>query len=201
MIEPNIEETRLHVSQEAIIPVYREEAKQYFCEYTNPSRVSVDGHEIVTNYLKPGLVFSLLAIGQTKPLLECGICDVTDSIDPVISLEEIVFRFTRSGKRHTWIHKLANEKGEINPTAQYHYAPLDNYREMSLNYTASVQLYTEDLHEVDTVKVLAVGTVNMELGDTCVFFKVELENNVFENVEVVGYKLNARRVNHNRRPV
>lgn len=191
-INPSIEETRIHTYQTSLIPVYREQTKERFCEYTQPWHVDLDGEVFQSNYLKPGIPISLLGISQTQKLIETGILDSTDSVDPAIWLEEIVLHIPIGGQSNLiHVHKFVTENGPT-PLTAFNYHPMGNYRVVEVNFIGQIALPTGEVVRVD-----GHGSVNLELSDTEVMFRVESQSG---DIEVVGYKLNAKRVNYNRHP-
>jgi hypothetical protein len=158
----------------------------------------VEGVGVKSGYLKPGETFSLLAIGQTEPLLETGIMDVTDAIDPAISLGKIVIQYTFEGKRETLYLEVGGEQKL--PLTDFVYRPEGNYRELSLNFSTMMNL--PGLPGAPVMEFHAIGAVNLELGNTYVSGSVKIAEEAQERIsdaKFVGYTLNANRVNHNRR--
>ena len=189
----------INVDEMKFIPVYTQESAHYFNTDLPIEKVVQGSVPLETGYLKPGMLFSMLGIGQTKSLLECGIQDVTDGIDPDMSLAEIAIAFKHNGEDHVWYHKLEMPEG-VDPLGAFTSSPQGNYRTIQLNY-AGVITMTSKANVTNTVGVSGFGTCNLELGNTEVDFKLTVQEDAdFTDVRVVGYKLNAKRVNYNRQP-
>lgn len=199
MSDANTNETRLHTYQSSLTPIYQPESKQYFCEFTQPTKIEVDGAAFETNYLKPDVQFSLLGLSQSISLLESGLLDVTDAIDPDMSLAEIAITFKHNGEDHVWYHKLETPES-ADPLGAFTYSPQGGYHVLQLNY-AGVIVMTSKANVTNSIGVNGFGTCNLELGNTKLNFKItNREDADFTDVRVVGYKLKAKRVNYNRRP-
>jgi len=86
-IEPEI----LRNDQTKVVPVYRDESKQFFVDPTLVAPVAVEheGESVTTAPLAMGKQFSLIAIGQTDALLETGILDSTDALDSYMQLQSL----------------------------------------------------------------------------------------------------------------
>lgn len=86
-----IDPTLMKNNDTAIIPVYRAQAAQYFVPpATIPTQTFMqNGEAVPTGPLKVGTTFDLLAISQLDSLLASGVQDITDSLDPTISVKNI----------------------------------------------------------------------------------------------------------------
>lgn len=156
-----------------IYPIYRHENKDLFLiKPTTPAEpVKIDGSTFLTGYLKEGRGINLISIGQAQSLLDSGIQDSTDSIDPVIELDSIVYmvdgifmNMSTRGSPHSMAYCAAN----------------DNYRKMVIRW-----------------KNNDVGVncqINLETGqlDTDIFSVAGADITEF------GYKLRAHYINLNR---
>lgn len=181
------------------VPIIAPENEWLFNLDLATEEIDLDGKKVKTGFLRPGLLFSLLAVGQTTSLLETGMMDVTDAIDPAMSLAEIAIAFNHNGKSCINYHPLQTENG-MEVGAQLSASPQSNYRVIELNYAGMIKIQSKDGSVVNTIGVSGAGHCNLELGDTEIHFNVTNQEDAdFTDVRVVGYKLNAQRVNYNRR--
>lgn len=180
-----------------LIPVLTDHSKQFFSEFGFPTLVRQGFTSFNTSHLKPGARFSLLGIALTTALLETGLMDCTDSIDPAVSLKGILLRVTRPHEKQPTDLLYYHEVEQLPRTIFT--ASAGTYREISLNFTTVLGMSVDACPLA--LAIHAVGSVNLELGDTEVHFKVQQEGESDHTVEVVGYDLNAYSINYNRRPV
>lgn len=182
-----------------IVPVYRDETKDYFvdAEKVHPWSVEVEGQHLLTGALKIGALFDLLGISQTQSLLETGVHDMTDSIDTNLALESIFVEAkypdgSSKVQRYTLVHD-----GEQQVGAQLVLTP--NQRSLELNYHTNTLLSPSTNSALD---LHVAGSVNLELGH-CEVVASGVSAGMEPDVEheVIGYTLKAFRTNHNRRPV
>jgi hypothetical protein len=197
-----------------IIPVYQEQSAHYFVspDMVKPWSVTEHGRSgpvvFQTSAFAIGAHFSLLGISQTEPLLECGLLDITDSIDPTIRLRRVFVQLETLDKEAEIIPIVVSGY----PTAQAHAGSGGNYREMQINFSTNVDLpvgiYTETGEMSKIVSHGAVprigvtGSVNLELGDArFVAQRIESfrQGEYLVRARVVGYELDAYRTNSNRR--
>lgn len=230
IIQAVIDPTILKNEGTRIIPVYRPESAEYFVDAATmaPEVYDLEGESIPTSPLQFGKQFSLLGISQTDALLETGILDSTDSIDPAVDLEAVYL------KKGTEVIKITTLGL---PGANFVYAPQGNYRLMRLAFD-SVELGLKgELKTVDGVvstefaqiaalevavqiAVDITGKCNLEIGTTNVnsseltvaavwdkdHKKLALDAgngkliaDLFADAELIGYTLKAFRSNMNRR--
>ena len=168
-----------------IIPVYRTQSAGNFVANTDvaPYQYNLEGEMIETAPLAVGKQFSLLGISQTDTMLASGIMDVSDSIEPAISLQTLYVKFTDG----TNTDVISFDVSEL-PYANFTYATQGNFRLMNLNFTTSSILINKNTKRVDgsplTVGYLAglvtnnqiarltmnaSGSVNIELANTVVY--------------------------------
>jgi hypothetical protein len=176
-----------------LLPIYRKESKQFFSDFGNTTIVRRGYCTFHTHHYKPGARFSILGISQIEGLLEQGLVDVTDSIDPNIQLAGFLLRITKeSGLNHFYYHEV-----DALPLTNF-VAVANNYRTMALQFKTGLKLVIDGVPLEFGID--AFGSVNLELGDTEVHFQVKPGSDSENKVEVVGYDLHALRVNYNRRP-
>jgi acetyltransferase-like isoleucine patch superfamily enzyme len=89
-----IDSTIIGEEHTVVIPSVNANTNSHFVDNAViPTRTVInEGAQITTNYLKFGDKFDLLAISQTDALLERGIMDVTDQLDPRLALKDIVIK-------------------------------------------------------------------------------------------------------------
>jgi hypothetical protein len=230
IIQAVIDPTILRNDQTRIIPVYRDEAKQNFVDaaLVPPKDIIFEGESIQTAPLAVNKKFQLLGLSQTDALLQTGILDVTDAIDPAIQLESLYIQIGTEVFRVSTLNL---------PLATFAPAVQGNYRLMQLNFSTQSVLFNGSQTKVDgsastALKTLSdnkvdvrlgfdvSGSVNLELSDTSVFasdvavysVRDEAGNlldvttgdgktyaDLFAGAKVIGYTLEARRTNSNRR--
>lgn len=175
-----------------IIPILNSENADLFCEHT-PNQVIQRGFDLLTtNYLKPGVSLSLLGISQNEALLNTGLIDSTDSIDPHVHLSAVVLRLTHGDEVQLYVHEADHD-----PLNCFAYKPEGNYRTVSLQYSSSVRFSSDDNLPVNTVAFSILGDLNLETGELNTIAGGG-STVTDDKVEVVGYSLTARRVNANR---
>ena len=180
------------------VPIITPESEWLFNLDLPTEEVDLDGVKVKTGFLRPGQPFNMLALGQTKSLLETGVMDMTDAIDPNVSLSEIAIAFEHDGEPCINLHPLQSEN-DMEVGAQFSASPQGNYRVIELNYAGVIRIQSKDGSIINTIGVAGVGHCNLELGDVEIHFNVtSQEDPNFTDVKIVGYKLNAQRVNYNR---
>lgn len=176
-----------------LVPVWQEENKQFFVDpqLIKPRAVTLEGVEVLTSPLKINETFDLLGLAGTQSLLDTGIFDTTDALDPNIVLESIIVEVADSDGKTS----VETYSTEFLPTTNFVFASAGNYRTMCLNFD-----HTFDGVADDKVQVQLAGSVNLELGTCSVVAKpIVADNATGVQYKVIGYTLKASRVNHNRR--
>lgn len=236
IIEAVIDPTILRNDQTNIIPVYRDESKQHFVDaaLVAPFTTLLDDEEITTAPLAMGKTFSLLGISQTEALLETGLLDASDSIDPSIVLQNIYLKLKGATPADDEVVKFNVSKL---PYSNFTYAVQGNYRLANLNFGTEALKMDKTTKQVDgsnsalladvqageyivRLGVAVSGSVNLELATTNLFaadvrvvsiqnkdgVKIALDDAAVAGIvaalstaEVIGYDLDARRTNLNRR--
>lgn len=172
-----------------IYPVYTASSSGLFVDSQTiaPTSVNVENVSIQTAPLAVGKKFSLLGISQTEQLLQAGMMDVTDSIEPAMNLDYVYVQFTSTvnGTNYTDVIKFSTK--EL-PYANFIYNPQQNYRIMLLNFKTSSMLMNQNITTVDgsaptnpflqslisgdyalRMDCEVTGNCNVELGDTVVY--------------------------------
>ncbi len=174
-----------------IVPIRREETKEYFCTHTASWIVQKGFEELQTNYLKPNQPVNLLALSATMALLDTGILDSTDGLDPNISMDKLAILFVKNGVQRIYIHDVAA------PTASFVFAGEGNYRALEMRHEE--QLLVTSGNVQGKVSLRLFGLANLELGDVSVHTDmIDYPTALADSARVVGYSLNAYRYNHNR---
>lgn len=212
-VRASIEEEGLHTETSMIVPVFSRESARHFVD-TNllePINVIHNDVEFQTSAMAIGAHYSLLGISQTQSLLDTGMLDMTDSIDSDIRLKKIYVRLEALGLEDEVIAvdvlRRPSSQGVFPPNSQRQVQIL--FRE-DVALIASMETVTGAASKILTngwvlPKVVISGSVNLELADTQ-FSAQRLEsfhqhrNDLNVRVRVIGYTLDAKRVNHNRRP-
>lgn len=234
VIDPDI----LRNDQTKLVPVYRDESKQYFVDHTlvAPYDVLLDGEAITTAPLAMGKKFSLLGISQTEHLLETGILETSDSIDQAITLQAIYLKLKGAAADGSEDEVVSFNVSRL-PYSNFTYSVQNNYRLANLAFTTDALKVDKSTVLVDksTSKLLkdivngeftirlgvsVSGSVNLQLADTNIFAsdlsvvsvtskdEVKLAKTdavfqtlaaIFKDAEFIGYDIDARRTNLNRR--
>lgn len=193
-----------------------------------PRNVLLEGESILTSALAVGKKFSLLGISQTEALLETGLQDSTDSIDTAVALEAIyvligdsVVKFnTLRLPTATFTYAVQGNYRMMNLAFTTDSLLIDkDTKDVAGATLAELAGITTAEAEV-RVSVSISGSVNLELADTTVFASDMAVFSVTDNTgvkldpetgagkaladlligaKVIGYDLDARRTNVNRR--
>ncbi len=172
-----------------IYPVYTSASSGLFVDSQTiaPTTVEVENVSIQTAPMAVGKKYSLLGISQTEQLLQAGMMDVTDSIEPAMDLENIYVTFTSTVNGTAYTDTLKFSTKEL-PYSNFIYNPQQNYRIMQLNFRTSSLLMNQNITTVDgtapTNPFLQAlvsgnyalrmdcevnGNCNIEIGDTVVY--------------------------------
>lgn len=178
MIDPTI----LKNDQTRIIPVWRsaQSEDKFVADATIPHyNYMLEGESIPSApLLMGGRPFSLLAISQTQALLDNGVMDSTDAIDPAVTLQNLYIKVGADTLKFN-VENL--------PLAVFAAATQGNARQMNLNFKTTSLMINNATKRYDGVTMtgallgavtsnlivrLAVtvnGSVNLELGDTEIY--------------------------------
>lgn len=171
-----------------VVPIVRPESVDKFVNpyIFPPTSVEMpNGEYVMTSPLKFGVRMDIMGLSQTKSLLDTGIFDTTDCLDPVISLKEIAWELNGRGMT-SLVENIA--------TAPFVAAPSGNYKDVVLNFVSYLPFEGDN-----QVKVSVTGTLNLEMG-TLLLNAAVLESSLPPELipQPVGFTLNANRVNYNR---
>ena len=179
--------------QTRLYPVFRAgENDEHFVNTTlvPTETVKVGNESIETSYLKIGTdIEDLIGMTQTDAILASGTMDQTDSIEPSVSLDKVLFKFGDD--------LIAVDASCFNAKA-FQRAPQGNNRDMQLNvyddnFTLSPATKNFDGSALSTLAVLAsknisvrvrvniTGELNLELGRHFVNGKVRTATTIVKN--------------------
>jgi len=193
-----------------------------------PRNVLLEGESITTSALAVGKKFSLLGISQTEALLETGLQDSTDSIDTAVALEAIyvligdsVVKFnTLRLPTATFTYAVQGNYRMMNLAFTTDSLLIDKDTKDVAGVTLAELAGITTAEAEVRVSVSVSGSVNLELADTTVFASDMAVFSVTDNAgvkldpetgagkaladlligaKVIGYDLDARRTNVNRR--
>lgn len=181
IIQALIDPTILRNDLSKLIPVVRPESAANFVSNTLVPAANIvhEGVSVQTAPLAIGKQFSLLGISQTDALLETGMLDSTDAIDPAIKLGALYLQLGTGGTAE--VVKFASVSNMQSGT--FTYSVQNNYRMMSLNFISQALVINANTTKVDgtastilapivsgalevKLAVQVFGTVNLELADT-----------------------------------
>jgi hypothetical protein len=165
-----------------LIPIFNAEHRQHFVESRRPWTVLEQGQVISTNYLKTGKEVNLLGVSSSEELIQAGLINLTDAIDPAVSLDLILLSY--QGR------SVYYDCRDL-PLAAFPYSPHGNYREVEVNFTTVLDHAFKIPN--NTLKVSVRGKVNLELG-TCKIDAEAISSLGYDGFEVLGYTLKAARV-------
>lgn len=167
----------------AIVPVHRAQSAANFASEFAGADVVYEGETIKTAPLKPGNKFSLLAISQTETLLQAGVFDTTDSIDPALDLKNLYISVTDGAATDIVKFNVMNT-----PTANFVPSAQALDRLMVLNYSTTSLMINKNTKQYNgaalagtalasvvtgdyivRIAVDASGSCNLEIGDTVVY--------------------------------
>ncbi len=175
--------TVLRKEQTRIVPVVRAQSVANFADPLKvaPYNIDIEGNIVSTAPLKPGVKIDLLGISQTAELLNAGIMDQTDSIDPYVTLQNVYLSVTDG----TAVDVLKVNVTNL-PLANFTYGVQNNYRVMTLNFQTTSILINASTLQADGTPLVALaavaasnlilrlevnmsGTINIETGETNIF--------------------------------
>jgi hypothetical protein len=209
-IAASMDETVLETCGTALIPVYSVQSARYFvaADLIEPMTVELEGEVFQTSALAMNVHYSLLGISHTVGLLESGVLDSTDALDPNMGLKRIYFHLQSLGMPDEVIPVDIEDL----PNTQAHCDPKGVYRKMEVTFLGDVAMVagaqTVDgspsgiLTQGWVPRVAIYGSVHLELGDAHFLAqRVDSFNQGYQLVRctVIGYDLKACRINQNRR--
>jgi hypothetical protein len=165
-----------------IVPIVRPEAASYIVADLQRS-ATIDDEAVLTAPYRFGAAFSVLALGETKALLETVLLDMTDHIGHKALLENV---YLQIGEQY--VCAPINVPLSPGPTGSYRTIELKDHR-----LSVRLDRYTRDvngkiLNVIDpftaagiviTVEAQVAGRVNLHLGDTC-FYASQIGEGAFQ---------------------
>lgn len=187
--------TVLKKDQTKVIPVNRAQSADKFVDpaIVAPAAFMLEGESINTAPLLIGKKLDLLGLSQTDALLASGIMDMTDSLDPAITLQHVYVSFLNGADTDVLKFNTANL-----PLSNFAYSVQNNYRVMTLNFASTSILVNKDTKQADGSALVALagvvtsdvivrlelqlsGQVNIETGETVVFGNIVATHTVADN--------------------
>ena len=167
----------LKKEQTRIYPVRRAQSVDKFSTVIGASTIVNEGETIVTAPLAFGKKVDLLGLSQTDTLLASGVMDQTDSIDPMVNLQNV---YAKVGD-----DLLKFNVGDL-PLSNFTYATQNNYRVENLMFATTSILLNKNSKQLDgaalddlagivtndlivRLEVQVTGNINIETGETNVF--------------------------------
>lgn len=222
--------TVLKKEQTKVVPVHRAQSADKFVApaIVPPHNILLEGESITTAPLAIGKKLDLLGLSQTDALLASGVMDMTDSLDPYLTLSYVYVTIGAD------ILKISTANL---PLANFTYSTQNNYRVMTLNFATTSVLINKDTKQADgsalvdlagvvtndlilRLELQLSGSINIETGETSVFGNIISVHTVQDNTGalidptlapaaalvtlidagvIVGYDVLAYRTNMNRR--
>ena len=222
--------TVLHKKKNLITPHVRPDAVDKFVDAAviAPYTIDIEGENIKTAPLKVGVEIGLMGLGQTDAMLDGGLMNQTDTLDPAVQLEAVYAQIGADVVKFN-VYGL--------PAANFTYAPQGMDKQRNLQMTSKAIFLTKGATQVDgsalsdlapivtksltvEVELVMTGTLNTEFGSIRVFGnqiglvkvldadKVQLGSTNadvqdlaghFANAKIVGYDVRAYRTNMNMR--
>jgi hypothetical protein len=175
MIDPSI----LRNDTTRIVPIFRDDSARCFVDPTliAPKDIIHEGQSLRTSVLKMGEKFNILGLGQTPALLETGIMNSSDAIDPLVSIKALYMSVGTTAKEVIKISSVAQMT-----KSNFVYAQQGHYRQMNVQLdtdaisinkltvtnggTASTVLkpIVDGKYNV-RLSLLVAGNINLSLGD------------------------------------
>lgn len=210
-----------------VIPVVRPESEQYFVDDTllPPVDIVHEGQTIKTSALAVSKTLSLIGISQTAALLETGILDQSDALDASVKLAAVYIKFGNQVVKFDTVKHM--NLSQFTAAVQGNYRDMSlNFMTSQLIVTkdtkavdGSAVTALADLATADATAFVGItmfGNLNLEISNITVNAgavsakqildtagNVLAETNplyaLFSAATVVGYDVEARRLNANMR--
>lgn len=136
-----------------LVPVYRDESKEFFVDTTKVpvKTVPVEGFDVDTAPLKFGVQIDLLGISQNDQLLKAGVVDNTDAIDAYARIDNVYL--TIGGKVVSFNVRRSPRAGAVKSVE-------GDSREMNFQFATQDLLLTAETKDVDGNEVAALSALN-----------------------------------------
>lgn len=141
-IDPSILENNLT----ECVPIYRPESQANFVDNADVATrtVKVGREDVTTAPLKVGARFSLLGLSSSDALISGGLQDISDALEPAVSLTNIYVKVTSGAKKDVLVFDVRGNR-EVNFTN-----PTQGYaRQMNLMFNVNTLLVNKNKKRVD----------------------------------------------------
>ena len=172
-----------------IYPVYTNASENYFVSSNQvaPYTVNVDNVSVTTAPLAVGQRFSILGISQTEQLLQAGMMDVTDSVEPAMNVQNIYVQFQSQVNGTTYTDIVKFNIQDL-PYSNFVYLPQNNYRIMQLSFSSSSLLMNDSVTTVDGAAPTNPALQAMISGDYALRMNCEMSGSCnVETADTVVY--------------
>jgi hypothetical protein len=172
-----------------IYPVYTNASENYFVSSNQvaPYTVNVDNVSVTTAPLAVGQRFSVLGISQTEQLLQAGMMDVTDSVEPAMNVQNIYVQFQSQVNGTTYTDIVKFNIQDL-PYSNFVYLPQNNYRIMQLSFSSSSLLMNDSVTTVDGAAPTNPALQAMISGDYALRMNCEMSGSCnVETADTVVY--------------
>jgi len=148
-----------------------------------------NGQMVPSGALKFGVNHDLLGLSFDKILEERGLVNQTDSLDPMVSMCKIYLKIEGTDVIEVNLSGMQGCLFTMDHPGNYRHTTFD----VTVDYVV-IDVVNQKQIEHRLIFNL-FGQLNLEMGTAVVHCKP------IEGVELLGYTLNAKRINHNRRPI
>lgn len=176
MIDPTI----LRNDTTLMVPIVRDESLHCFVDpaLVAPATILHEGQSLTTAPLAIGETFTMLNISQTQALLDTGLMNSSDAIDPNVSLKALYMSVGTTTKEVVKLGSVSQMTA-----ANFVYAQQGHYRQMNLHFNTNalpinkntklnsgaastvLKPIVDGEYEV-RLSVLVAGNINLSLSDT-----------------------------------
>jgi hypothetical protein len=186
-----------------LVPVPRAENAHLFLSPELVEPQAVEGSSIATLPLRLGPRVDLLGLSEVADLMESGVQDPTDVIDSCISVAKLYYRSKRVDGIHElsmdglpggFFAQIATEHPQVQMTR--YTVLIDEYGTPNSLWARLQQSWRKFCGNRPHALIQISGSVNTETGTAELHYRDLGED---RQVDVVGYTLNARRVNLKRK--
>jgi hypothetical protein len=179
IIRAVVDASILKKEQTKVVPVHRAQSADKFVlpAVVPPYSIMLEGEAITTAPIAMGKKVDLIGLSQTDTLLAAGIMDMTDTLDPYVTLQNL-YAVVGTDILKFNVTNL--------PLSNFTYSTQNNYRVETLNFTTTSILLNKFTTRVDgtalttlsdivtsdlivRLEVNATGTTNIETGETTVY--------------------------------
>lgn len=176
-----------------LVPIVSAESQSHFCMNADGTpyvlESDADGHFVLTGFLRMGQNVSLLGLAHHADLLDHGVIDQTDSLSADVRLSALAI-----GTPDGVVHAVLEIPSDLEGQPPYFVATTQGGQgwKLVLNFD-SKELKFEDM----VLHVQLVGIIDLQTS-VCEVHAVNPQIPK-SNWSIIGYKLDAERINSNRR--